>query len=99
MRDVHVADLKSGARHLKRILERQLVYPLSNLIATEQVHIGDLVRVDIDASGERLTFSKEAEGLPIHAMAGLSKDDVLPRNQAAASAAVKEQPARLKRAS
>lgn len=92
-------DPKSGARHLKRILERQLVYPLSNLIATEQVRIGDLVRVDFDASGEHLTFSKEAEGLPIHAMAGLSKADVLPRDQAAASATVKDQPARLKRAS
>ena len=92
-------DPKSGARHLKRTLERQLVYPLSNLIATEQVRIGDLVRVDFDASGEHLKFSKEAEGLPIHAMAGLSKAEMLPRNQAAASAAVKEQPARLKRAS
>ena len=92
-------DPKYGARHLKRALERQLVYPLSNLIATEQVHLGDLVRVDFDTSGGRLTFSKEAEGLPIHAMAGLSRSEVLPRNQAAAPAAVKEQPARLKRAS
>ena len=92
-------DLKYGARHLKRTLERQLVYPLSNLIATEQVHLGDLVRVDFDTSGGRLTFSKEAEGLPIHAMAGMSRSEVLPRNQAAAPAAVKEQPARLRRAS
>ena len=58
-------DPKYGARHLKRRLGAgQLVYPLSNLIATEQVHLGDLVRVDFDPSGGCLTFSKEAEGLP-----------------------------------
>ena len=92
-------DPKYGARHLKRTLQRQLVCPLSNLIATEQVRIGDLLRVDFDAAGERLMFSKEAEGLPISAMAGLRKSDVLPRDQAAASATVKEQSTRLKRAS
>ncbi len=80
-------------------MQRQLVYPLSNLIATEQVRIGDLLRVDFDAFGERLMFSKEAEGLPISAMAGLRKSDVLPRDQAAVSATVKEQSTRLKRAS
>src|SRR5450432_2863069 len=30
-------DLKYGARHLKRAIERFLVYPLSNLVATDQV--------------------------------------------------------------
>ncbi len=42
-------DLKYGARHLKRAIERNLVHPLSNLIATEQVRGGDLIRVDYDA--------------------------------------------------
>src|SRR3712207_3716995 len=36
-------DFKYGARHLKRSIERFLVYPLSNLVATEQVGLGDLV--------------------------------------------------------
>ncbi len=36
-------DLKYGARHLKRSIERFLVYPLSNLVATEQVETGDFV--------------------------------------------------------
>ena len=51
-------DLKYGARHLKRAIERFLVYPLSNLVATEQVSTGDLAVVDLDPSGEKLSFSK-----------------------------------------
>src|SRR3982751_1118437 len=39
-------DLKYGARHLKRSIERFLVYPLSNLVATEQLSTGDLVEID-----------------------------------------------------
>jgi ATP-dependent Clp protease ATP-binding subunit ClpB len=30
------ADLKYGARHLKRAIERHLVYPLASLLATER---------------------------------------------------------------
>jgi ATP-dependent Clp protease ATP-binding subunit ClpA len=61
-------DMKYGARHLKRAIERNLVHPLSNLIATQQVRGGDLIRVDFDASGSRLTFFKEAEDMPAYAM-------------------------------
>jgi len=53
-------DLKYGARHLKRAIERFLVYPLSNLVATEQVETGDLVMVDFNADDERLIFSKQS---------------------------------------
>jgi ATP-dependent Clp protease ATP-binding subunit ClpA len=53
-------DLKYGARHLKRAIERFLVYPLSNLVATEQVETGDLVLVDFNADDERLIFSKQS---------------------------------------
>src|SRR3954470_18153572 len=53
-------DLKYGARHLKRAIERLLVYSLSNLVATEQVETGDLVMVDYDKEKEVLTFSKQA---------------------------------------
>ena len=53
-------DLKYGARHLKRSIERFLVYPLSNLVATEQVETGDLVMVDWDEEEEKLTFAKQA---------------------------------------
>ena len=36
-------DFKYGARHLKRAIERLLVHPLSNLVATVQVELGDLI--------------------------------------------------------
>jgi len=62
-------DAKYGARHLKRSIEKLLVQPLSNLIATAQVRTGDLIKVDLDAGGEKLTFLREAEGMPIAAMA------------------------------
>ncbi len=53
-------DLKYGARHLKRAIERFLVYPLSNLVATEQVETGDLVTVDFDTEQSKLIFSKQS---------------------------------------
>src|SRR5438128_12656364 len=39
-------DSRFGARHLKRSIERHLVFPLSNLLATDQVDLGDLVKID-----------------------------------------------------
>jgi ATP-dependent Clp protease ATP-binding subunit ClpB len=53
-------DPKYGARHLKRAIERHLVFPLANLVATGQVKLGDFVRVDLNAEGS-LLFVKEAE--------------------------------------
>jgi ATP-dependent Clp protease ATP-binding subunit ClpB len=64
-------DVKYGARHLKRVIERSLVHPLSNLIATEQIRARDMVRVDYDHTTERLVFTKEAEDLPEYAMTQL----------------------------
>jgi ATP-dependent Clp protease ATP-binding subunit ClpA len=64
-------DMKYGARHLKRAIERLLVQPMSNLIATDQVRGGDWVRVDFDDDGRRLRFAREAEGLPVQDMARL----------------------------
>jgi ATP-dependent Clp protease ATP-binding subunit ClpA len=62
-------DLKYGARHLKRAIERLLVQPMSNLIATEQVRGGDWVRIDFDEDARSLRFAREAEGLPVGEMA------------------------------
>jgi ATP-dependent Clp protease ATP-binding subunit ClpB len=64
-------DLKYGARHLKRAIERILVQPMSNLIATDQVRGGDWIRVDFDSEGRNLSFAREAEGLPVADMARL----------------------------
>ena len=55
-------DQRYGARHLKRAIERHVVYPLANLLATEQVQLGDLVRVDWDGEHNLLTFVREGEG-------------------------------------
>src|SRR5689334_16874324 len=54
-------DPKYGARHLKRAIERHIVFPLANLVATGQVKLGDFIRIDLSLEG-RLTFVKEAEG-------------------------------------
>jgi len=52
-------DPKYGARHLKRAIERHLVFPMANLVATGQVKLGDFIRVDME--GETTTFIKESE--------------------------------------
>jgi ATP-dependent Clp protease ATP-binding subunit ClpA len=69
-------DPKYGARHLKRAIEKLLVQPLSNLIATDQIKSGDWIRVDFNAECGQLVFLKEAEGLPIHTMAELVDNSV-----------------------
>ncbi|MGZ4787770.1 MAG: AAA family ATPase [Terriglobales bacterium] len=54
-------DPKYGARHLKRAIERHVVFPLANLVATAQIKLGDFIRIDIESDG-RMKFVKEAEG-------------------------------------
>lgn len=68
-------DLKYGARHLKRSIERFLVYPLSNLVATQQVETGDLVYVDYDEKKDLLIFTKQ-EGKMIVADSAPEIDDI-----------------------
>ena len=54
-------DSRYGARHLKRAVERLLVQPISNLLATRQVRPGDRVTVDSAAGQSRLVFFRESE--------------------------------------
>jgi ATP-dependent Clp protease ATP-binding subunit ClpB len=54
-------DQRYGARHLKRAIERHIVYPLANLLATEQITLGDLVRIDWNGEHNQLTFVREGE--------------------------------------
>ena len=71
-------DAKYGARHLKRAIDRSLVYPMANLIATEQIRAGDLVEVDLDEEQKTMTFERTDEGLPVYAMvraAGIEMPD------------------------
>src|SRR6266568_4245438 len=62
-------DQRYGARHLKRAIERHVVYPLANLLATDQVNLGDLVCIDWDESHKQLTFVREGEGALVQAAA------------------------------
>src|ERR1017187_6713052 len=55
-------DLKSGARQLKRAIEKYVVYPLANLLATEQIQFGDMLVVDWDGKSMHLSFQKGGEG-------------------------------------
>ena len=54
-------DRRYGARHLKRAIERNVVLPLADLVATNQVKLGDFVRIDRNSTGE-MTFTRQAEG-------------------------------------
>src|SRR5438876_1752293 len=72
-------DMKYGARHLKRAIERNLLHPLSNLIATDQLRSGDLIRVGFDSAANRLTFLKEAEDMPAYAIRELVNPSVAPQ--------------------
>jgi ATP-dependent Clp protease ATP-binding subunit ClpA len=54
------ADRRYGARHPKRAIERHVVFPLANLLATGQVNAGDMLRIDWDARLGRLVFWKES---------------------------------------
>ena len=54
-------DRQYGARHLKRAIERNLVLPLADLVATSQVKLGDFIRIDRNSMGE-MTFTRQAEG-------------------------------------
>ena len=60
-------DQRYGARHLKRAIERHVVYPLANLLATEQIHLGDLVCIDWGHEQDQLTFTREGENLAMPA--------------------------------
>ena len=83
-------DLKYGARHLKRAIERLLVHPMSNLIATDQVRGGDWVRVEFDEENKALRFAREAEGLPVQDMARLVDTSITIPQMTMASGAVME---------
>ncbi len=78
-------DAKYGARHLKRAIERHIVFPLANLVATGQVKLGDFVRIDISLEG-KMTFVKEAEGALVPVLLEKYGQDLQPPAAAARSA-------------
>jgi ATP-dependent Clp protease ATP-binding subunit ClpA len=85
-------DMKYGARHLKRAIERSLVHPLSNLIASDQIRGGDLIKVDYDCECPSLSFTKEAEEMPAYAMVQMIDTTFATQPQIATTAAEVEYP-------
>jgi ATP-dependent Clp protease ATP-binding subunit ClpB len=57
-------DQRYGARHLKRAIERYVVYPIAKLLATAQVHRGDALVIDRHRSEEGLVFLRDTEKRP-----------------------------------
>jgi ATP-dependent Clp protease ATP-binding subunit ClpB len=53
-------DSRYGARHLKRSIERLLVMPMSNLVASGQISFGDSIDVDLDPNGSDISFARRS---------------------------------------
>jgi len=83
-------DARYGARHLRRAIDRLLVQPISNLLATEQVRNGDCIMIDSEGASREMVFMRQAEALSAVAMARIAQ---LPFVAAPAQmAALPEQP-------
>jgi ATP-dependent Clp protease ATP-binding subunit ClpB len=67
---VEGTDFRYGARHLKRAIERLLVQPLSNLMASGQIHGGDSIRVSHEDGSAALMFGREPEAVRAWGIAG-----------------------------
>ena len=60
-------DQRYGARHLKRAIERHVVYAFANLLATDQVRSGDLISINCEPRRNRLTFARGDENVTLPA--------------------------------
>ena len=52
-----------GAQRLKSAIESHVVYPLADLLATDQILAGDMVRIERDQNQDRLTFTSNGKDL------------------------------------
>ena len=82
-------DMKYGARHLKRAIEKHVVFPLANLLATEQIHFGDMLAIDWDEDDRCIAFHREGQGAVIPAPARRRVRPAPLRSAATASGAEK----------
>jgi ATP-dependent Clp protease ATP-binding subunit ClpB len=85
-------DLKYGARHLKRAIDRSLVHPMSNLIASDQIRGGDLIQVDLDTELGCLAFTRQAEDMPAYAMIQMVDTSFAPQSSVATASTEIEYP-------
>ena len=70
-------DPRYGARHLRRAIDRLVVQPISNLLATDQVRKGDCLRIDTDPESREMVFLRQAEDLSLSALAQLAQSPLL----------------------
>jgi ATP-dependent Clp protease ATP-binding subunit ClpB len=54
-------DQRYGARHLKRAIERYMLYPIARLLATAQVRQGDALVIDHYFGKQELVFLRDTE--------------------------------------
>ena len=69
---------RAGMDEQRRAVDRHLVHPLSNLMATGQVRGGDLLRVDYSQCLNALTFFKDGEDVPAYEMARMVHTSIAP---------------------
>jgi len=77
-------DRRYGARHLKRAIERHLVQPLANLVASGQVHQGDSIEVGFEAQQSSMCFLREDVGVALPAPPEVRATPMAPELTAAA---------------
>jgi ATP-dependent Clp protease ATP-binding subunit ClpA len=62
-------DVRYGARHLKRTIDRLVVQPLASLMASGQARGGDVLSIDHQSGALGMTFSRVAERIAYGAKA------------------------------
>jgi ATP-dependent Clp protease ATP-binding subunit ClpB len=80
---VEGTDPRYGARHLRRAIDRMLVQPISNLLASDQLRGGDCLLIDSEPESHELTFLREAESLSPMTLARMAQLPVSRRARAA----------------
>ena len=60
---LNATEQRYDARRLKLAIERHIVYLLANLFATDQIHVGDNVRIDWNHNQDRMNFIREVKDL------------------------------------
>ncbi|HEV2353014.1 MAG TPA: hypothetical protein VGR89_02125, partial [Puia sp.] len=54
----------------KRAIERHLVFPISSLLATGQIRLGDLITIDCSPTSSKLSFFRDEEAAVVGAGKG-----------------------------
>lgn len=79
-------DLRYGARHLKRSIERLLVQPIANLMSSGQIRAGDWIRADFESASRTIVFFRDAESMTAYSMSEVARTGS-PGDAASAAAA------------